>query len=72
MVSGDGQWVSERSFSEYADDSVVQGVLEGELNRAANAFKAQKKLSALTAAWIPCPGRDSHSAEVLLRLILMM
>ncbi|KFO59166.1 hypothetical protein N302_12447, partial [Corvus brachyrhynchos] len=49
---GDGQWVSERSFSEYADDSVVQGVLESELTRAANAFKAQKELSSLMAAWM--------------------
>ncbi|KAM4769453.1 zinc finger B-box domain-containing protein 1 isoform 1-T2 [Cyanocitta cristata] len=57
---GDGQWVSERSFSEYADDFVVQGVLESELSRAANAFKAQKELSSLMAAWMPCPGPENH------------
>ncbi|XP_020440044.1 zinc finger B-box domain-containing protein 1 isoform X2 [Corvus cornix cornix] len=57
---GDGQWVSERSFSEYADDSVVQGVLESELTRAANAFKAQKELSSLMAAWMLCPGPENH------------
>ncbi|NXM76968.1 ZBBX protein, partial [Serilophus lunatus] len=44
---GDGQWVSERSLSEYADDSVVQGVLKTQLNRPLNDFKAQNKSSPL-------------------------
>ncbi|KAM4769455.1 zinc finger B-box domain-containing protein 1 isoform 2-T3 [Cyanocitta cristata] len=38
----------------------VQGVLESELSRAANAFKAQKELSSLMAAWMPCPGPENH------------
>ncbi|XP_059710879.1 zinc finger B-box domain-containing protein 1 [Haemorhous mexicanus] len=59
---GDEQWVSERSLSEYADDSVVQGVLESQLNRAANAFQAQNQLSHLMAAWRPWPGPESHSS----------
>ncbi|XP_039930197.1 zinc finger B-box domain-containing protein 1 isoform X3 [Hirundo rustica] len=59
---GDGQWVSERSLSEYADDSVVQGVLESQLNRAANAFQAQKQLCPLMAAWMPWPGPENHSS----------
>ncbi|XP_041323969.1 zinc finger B-box domain-containing protein 1 [Pyrgilauda ruficollis] len=58
---GDEQWVSERSLSEYADDSVVQGVLESQLNKAANAFQAQNQLSHLMAAWMPWPGRESNS-----------
>ncbi|XP_066050006.1 zinc finger B-box domain-containing protein 1 [Chamaea fasciata] len=58
---GDGQWVSERSLSEYADDSVVQGVLESQLNRAANAAQAQNQLSPLMAAWMPWPGPENHS-----------
>lgn len=72
LISGDGQWVSERSLSEYADDSVVQGVLESQLNRAANAFQAQNQLPPLMAAWVPWPGRDSHSSQVLIRLILIV
>ncbi|KAM7044217.1 zinc finger B-box domain-containing protein 1 isoform 1-T4 [Acridotheres tristis] len=58
---GDGQWVSERSLSEFADASVVQGVLESQQNRAANAAQAQKKLSPLRAAWMPWPGPENHS-----------
>lgn len=59
LIAGDGQWVSERSLSAYADDSVVQGVLESQVNRAENALQAQKKLSPLMATWMPQPGRDS-------------
>lgn len=69
MIAGDGLWVSERSLSEYADDSVVQGVLESQVTRAENALQAQKKLSPLMAAWMPQPGRDSHSSEILIGLI---
>ncbi|XP_068056321.1 zinc finger B-box domain-containing protein 1 [Anomalospiza imberbis] len=62
---GEGLWVSERSQSEYADDSVVRGVLESQLSRAANAFQAQSQLSHLMAAWMPWPdisGPESHSS----------
>ncbi|XP_071294237.1 zinc finger B-box domain-containing protein 1 isoform X4 [Agelaius tricolor] len=62
---GDEQWVSERSLSECADDSVVQGVLESQLNRAAKAFQAQNQLSHLMAAWMPWPdisGHENHSS----------
>ncbi|XP_053807726.1 zinc finger B-box domain-containing protein 1 isoform X1 [Vidua chalybeata] len=62
---GDGLWVSERSLSENADDSVVQGVLESQLSRAGNAFQAQSQLSHLMAAWMPWPdisGPESHSS----------
>nr|XP_031361468.1 zinc finger B-box domain-containing protein 1 [Lonchura striata domestica] len=63
---GDGLWVSERSLSEYADDSVVQGVLASQLSRAANAFQAQNQLSHLMAAWMPWPdisGPEKHSSQ---------
>ncbi|KFP78538.1 hypothetical protein N310_08942, partial [Acanthisitta chloris] len=46
-LSGDGQWVSERSLSEYADDSLVQGVLESQLNRPLSGFNAQSRTSLL-------------------------
>ncbi|KAI1236014.1 hypothetical protein IHE44_0002109 [Lamprotornis superbus] len=59
---GDGQWISERSLSEYADDSVVQGVLESQQNRAANTVQAPKKLSPPMAAWLPWPGPENHSS----------
>ncbi|KAM4658729.1 LOW QUALITY PROTEIN: zinc finger B-box domain-containing protein 1 [Amazona ochrocephala] len=38
---GDGKWFIERSLSEYADDSVVQGVLECQLNRPSSGLDAQ-------------------------------
>ncbi|XP_064241243.1 zinc finger B-box domain-containing protein 1 isoform X1 [Passer domesticus] len=60
---GEEQWVSERSLSEYADDSVVQGVLESQLNRAANAFQAQNQLSHLMAAWMPWPDISGHESN---------
>ncbi|XP_058668539.1 zinc finger B-box domain-containing protein 1 [Ammospiza caudacuta] len=59
---GEEQWVSERSLSEHADDSVVQGVLESQLSRAANAFQAQNQLSHLMAAWMPWSGHESNSS----------
>ncbi|XP_032925211.1 zinc finger B-box domain-containing protein 1 isoform X2 [Catharus ustulatus] len=61
-LPGDGQWVSERSLSGYADDSVVQGVLGSQVNRAENALQAQKELSPLMAAWMPQPGPENHSS----------
>lgn len=68
LISGDGQWVSERSLREYAADSVVQGVLASQLNRTANACQAQNQLPPL----MPWPGRDSHSPQVLIRVILIV
>ncbi|XP_056355280.1 zinc finger B-box domain-containing protein 1 [Oenanthe melanoleuca] len=58
---GDGQWASGRSLSEYADDSVVQGVLESHMNRAANAVQAPRNISPLMAAWTPWPGPEDNS-----------
>ncbi|KFO85480.1 hypothetical protein N320_09512, partial [Buceros rhinoceros silvestris] len=47
---GDGKWVAERSLSECADDSLVQGVSESHLNRPSGGSKTQKKGSPLVAA----------------------
>ncbi|XP_071422612.1 zinc finger B-box domain-containing protein 1 [Pithys albifrons albifrons] len=48
---GDGQWVAQRSCSEHADGSVVQGVLQSHLNGPSRGFKAQKELSPLLGLW---------------------
>ncbi|XP_050758556.1 zinc finger B-box domain-containing protein 1 isoform X2 [Gymnogyps californianus] len=58
--NGDGKWVTERSLSEYADDSVVQGVLESQLNRPSGGLETQNRISPLTAAWRSYPGNDSR------------
>ncbi|KFW03422.1 hypothetical protein N327_13636, partial [Fulmarus glacialis] len=47
---GDGKWVTERSLSEYADDSVVQGVLESQLNRPSGGLATQNRISPLMVA----------------------
>ncbi|XP_010117149.1 PREDICTED: zinc finger B-box domain-containing protein 1, partial [Chlamydotis macqueenii] len=57
---GDGKWVTERSLSEYADDSVVQGVLASQLNRLSSGLKTQSTISPLMVAWRPYPGNDSR------------
>ncbi|KAJ7415689.1 zinc finger B-box domain-containing protein 1 isoform X1 [Pitangus sulphuratus] len=56
---GDGQWVSERSLSEYAEDSVVQGVLERQLNRPSNGFRPQRKNSPQRGVWRSGPEKHS-------------
>ncbi|KFU84772.1 hypothetical protein M959_07896, partial [Chaetura pelagica] len=43
---GNGRWVTERSLSENADDSVVQGVLEGQLMRPSSGLEIQNRISA--------------------------
>ncbi|XP_061227663.1 zinc finger B-box domain-containing protein 1 isoform X2 [Neopsephotus bourkii] len=58
--SGDGKWFIERSLSEYADDSVVQGVLESQLNRPSSGLDAPGRISTLTAVWQSYPGNDSR------------
>ncbi|XP_062458975.1 zinc finger B-box domain-containing protein 1 isoform X3 [Pezoporus occidentalis] len=57
---GDGKWFTERSLSEFADDSVVQGVLESQLNRPSSGLDAQGRISTLTAVWQSYPGNDSR------------
>ncbi|KFZ54026.1 hypothetical protein N321_12099, partial [Antrostomus carolinensis] len=47
---GDGKWVPERSLSEYADDSLVQGVLESQLNRPSSGLETQDRISPLMLA----------------------
>ncbi|KFV52821.1 hypothetical protein N328_10393, partial [Gavia stellata] len=50
LFPGDGKWVTERSLSEYADDSVVQGVLESQLNRPSGDLETQNRISPLMVA----------------------
>ncbi|KGL92818.1 hypothetical protein N301_00554, partial [Charadrius vociferus] len=44
---GDGKWVTEKSLSEYADDSVVQDVLESQLNRLSSGSETSNRMSPL-------------------------
>ncbi|XP_064521857.1 zinc finger B-box domain-containing protein 1 isoform X1 [Pseudopipra pipra] len=60
---GGGQWVSERSLSEYAEDSLVQGVLERQLNRPSNGFRAQNRISPHMGVWRSDPEKHSSSAS---------
>ncbi|KAM6199093.1 zinc finger B-box domain-containing protein 1 isoform 1-T2 [Sarcoramphus papa] len=60
LFPGDGKWVTERSLSEYADDSVVQGVLESQLNRPSGGLETQNRISPLMVAWRSYPGNDSR------------
>ncbi|XP_014794280.1 PREDICTED: zinc finger B-box domain-containing protein 1 isoform X1 [Calidris pugnax] len=59
LFPGDGNWVTERSLSEYADDSVVQGVLESQLNRLPGGLETPNKTSPLVAGR-SCLGNDSR------------
>ncbi|XP_074768378.1 zinc finger B-box domain-containing protein 1 [Athene noctua] len=56
--NGAGKWVTERSLSEYADDSLVQGVLESQLNRASSGLETQNRISPLMVAWRSHSGND--------------
>ncbi|XP_026710756.1 zinc finger B-box domain-containing protein 1 [Athene cunicularia] len=55
---GAGKWVTERSLSEYADDSLVQGVLESQLNRPSGGLETQNRISPLMVAWQSHSGND--------------
>ncbi|XP_010005230.1 PREDICTED: zinc finger B-box domain-containing protein 1 [Chaetura pelagica] len=57
---GNGRWVTERSLSENADDSVVQGVLEGQLMRPSSGLEIQNRISAPMLAQRSCPGNNSR------------
>ncbi|KAM6357174.1 zinc finger B-box domain-containing protein 1 [Alca torda] len=59
LFPGDGKWVTERSLSEYADDSVVQGILESQLNRLSSGLETQNRIYPLVE-WRPCSGNDSR------------
>ncbi|KFO13501.1 hypothetical protein N312_11343, partial [Balearica regulorum gibbericeps] len=47
---GGAKWVPERSLSEYADDSLVQGVLESQLIRPSSGLETQHGISPLMVA----------------------
>nr|XP_008163215.2 zinc finger B-box domain-containing protein 1 isoform X6 [Chrysemys picta bellii] len=49
-VSGKGHWFRDTSLSEYADDSVVQDVLQSELNRSSSSLELQN-LCAGVSPW---------------------
>ncbi|XP_009976419.1 PREDICTED: zinc finger B-box domain-containing protein 1, partial [Tauraco erythrolophus] len=57
---GDGKWVTERSLSEYADNSVVQSVLQSLLNRPSSGLDTQNRISPLILQWESYPGDDSR------------
>ncbi|XP_021136207.1 zinc finger B-box domain-containing protein 1 isoform X2 [Columba livia] len=59
-VSGDRKWVPERSLSEYADGSVVQDVLESQLNQTSCGLETQNSISPLMEAWRSYPGSYSR------------
>ncbi|XP_074009963.1 zinc finger B-box domain-containing protein 1 [Numenius arquata] len=59
LFPGGGNWVTERSLSEYADDSVAQGVLESQLNRLSSGLETPNKISSLVAGR-PYSGDDSR------------
>ncbi|XP_074448615.1 zinc finger B-box domain-containing protein 1 isoform X1 [Larus michahellis] len=59
LFPGDGKWVTERSLSEYADDSVVQGVLESQLNRLSSGLETQNRIYPLVE-WRSYSGNDSR------------
>ncbi|XP_071668834.1 zinc finger B-box domain-containing protein 1 isoform X3 [Patagioenas fasciata] len=56
-VSGDRKWVPERSLSEYADGSVVQDVLESQLNQPSRGLG---RISPLMESWRSYPENDSR------------
>ncbi|KAM6135244.1 LOW QUALITY PROTEIN: zinc finger B-box domain-containing protein 1-like [Pterocles gutturalis] len=60
LFPGGGEWVTERSLSEYAGDSVVQGVLESQLSRPSGGLEPQNRISPLMVAWRSYPGNDSR------------
>ncbi|OXB82519.1 UNVERIFIED_CONTAM: hypothetical protein H355_000777 [Colinus virginianus] len=44
ILRGDGRWVSDRSLSEHADESVVQAVLERQMSRYSRGLKTQNRV----------------------------
>ncbi|XP_042655855.1 zinc finger B-box domain-containing protein 1 isoform X7 [Tyto alba] len=55
---GDGKWVAERSLSKYADNSIVRGVLDSQLNRPSSGLETQNRISPQMVAWSYYPGND--------------
>uniref|UniRef100_A0A8C3GLX3 Zinc finger B-box domain-containing protein 1 n=1 Tax=Cairina moschata TaxID=8855 RepID=A0A8C3GLX3_CAIMO len=65
---GHKKWVADRSLSECADDSVVQGVVESQLNRSSSGLETQNRISPLMVVCRSYSGNDSkrpHSADML-------
>ncbi|KAM6326316.1 LOW QUALITY PROTEIN: zinc finger B-box domain-containing protein 1 [Podargus strigoides] len=62
LFPGDGKWVTEKSLSEYVDDSVVQGVLESQLNKPSDGLETHDRISPLMAAGRSYSGKDPRRA----------
>ncbi|XP_035190941.1 zinc finger B-box domain-containing protein 1 isoform X2 [Oxyura jamaicensis] len=65
---GHKKWYADRSLSEYADDSVVQGVIESQLNRPSSGLETQNRISPLMVVCRSYSGNDSQrpqSADML-------
>ncbi|XP_027320368.3 zinc finger B-box domain-containing protein 1 isoform X2 [Anas platyrhynchos] len=65
---GHKKWVADRSLSECADDSVVQGVIESQLNRSSSGLETQNRISPLMVVCRSYSGNESkrpHSADML-------
>nr|XP_009666839.1 PREDICTED: zinc finger B-box domain-containing protein 1 isoform X1 [Struthio camelus australis]XP_009666840.1 PREDICTED: zinc finger B-box domain-containing protein 1 isoform X1 [Struthio camelus australis]XP_009666841.1 PREDICTED: zinc finger B-box domain-containing protein 1 isoform X1 [Struthio camelus australis]XP_009666842.1 PREDICTED: zinc finger B-box domain-containing protein 1 isoform X1 [Struthio camelus australis] len=60
LFSGDEEWVIDRSLSEYADNSVVQGVLENQRNRHSNGLERQDSPNRMSPLMVVYPGNDSR------------
>ncbi|XP_032049340.1 zinc finger B-box domain-containing protein 1 [Aythya fuligula] len=68
ILHGYKKWVADRSLSECADDSVVQGVIESQLNRSSSGLETQNRISPLMVVCRSYSGNDSkrpHSADML-------
>uniref|UniRef100_A0A8B9C032 Zinc finger B-box domain containing n=1 Tax=Anser brachyrhynchus TaxID=132585 RepID=A0A8B9C032_9AVES len=65
---GHKMWVADRSLSEYADDSVVRGVIESQSNRSSSGLETQNRISPLMVVCRSYSGNDSkrpQSADML-------
>ncbi|XP_040423352.1 zinc finger B-box domain-containing protein 1 isoform X2 [Cygnus olor] len=60
---GHKKWVAARSLSEYADDSVVQGVIESQSNRSSSGLETQNRISPLMVVCRSYSGNDSKRPQ---------
>ncbi|XP_050568545.1 zinc finger B-box domain-containing protein 1 [Cygnus atratus] len=63
ILQGRKKWVAARSLSEYADDSVVQGVIESQLNRSSSGLETQNRISPLMVVCRSYSGNDSKRPQ---------
>lgn len=65
LISGHKKWVADRSLSECADDSVVQGVIESQLNRSSSGLETQNRISPLMVVYRSYSGKDNKYETLL-------